>query len=108
MSTLTTFRHDCQTSTSLILNKRLNYLLLAAPLALLGKSGWLGEASCFLLAGLALIPLAEVSLPLFVGWERVKQWLCWRNNNTILLKIIHQNSWAYELMSNSVHELYKC
>ena len=29
---------------------------------MMGKGGLLGEASCFVLAGLALIPLAEVSL----------------------------------------------
>ena len=60
-------RREILISTDLILRRqKLNYLLLFAPLAIVGKSyEWLGESSCFVLAGLALIPLAEVSLFFF-------------------------------------------
>ena len=61
ISTLQTLREECLTSVDRILRKRLNWLLLLAPLAMMGKGGLLGGASCFVLAGLALIPLAEVS-----------------------------------------------
>ena len=60
MEGFTTLLHECLTSVDLILRKRLNWLLIFAPIAILGKSGLLGESSCFVLAGLALIPLAEV------------------------------------------------
>ena len=62
MDTLQTLRHEVLISVDLILRKRLNWLLIFAPVAMMGKGGLLGEASCFVLAGLALIPLAEVSL----------------------------------------------
>lgn len=60
MDGFTTLLHECLSSVDLILRKRLNWLLIFAPLAILGKGGSLGESSCFVLAGLALIPLAEV------------------------------------------------
>ncbi len=34
------------------------------------SSGWLGESTCFVMAGLALIPLAEVRLCFFSCWVR--------------------------------------
>ena len=61
MSIQTELHHSL---TLLLLHKKLNYLLFLAPIALVGQWGnnlILGESSCFVLAGLALIPLAEVS-----------------------------------------------
>lgn len=47
-------------SSELLLDNKLNWLLLMGPLALLGDAtGLLGEAGCFALAGMALIPCAE-------------------------------------------------
>lgn len=34
----------------------------------MGKSGLLGESTCFVLAGLALIPLAEVRYHIYCLW----------------------------------------
>jgi hypothetical protein len=53
-------RCELLSSTNLIMRKKLNWLLVFAPIAIMGKSGLLGESSCFVLAGLSLIPLAEV------------------------------------------------
>jgi calcium/proton exchanger cax len=60
-SDINKLQQECLASTELIFRKKLNWLLVFAPIALMGKSGWLGESTCFVLAGLALIPLAEVS-----------------------------------------------
>ena len=70
---LQTLRHEILTSTDLILRKqKLNYLLFFAPLAIIGKSlEWFGESSCFVLAGLALIPLAEVRSRFFVVFAAI-------------------------------------
>mmetsp|Transcript_30764 Transcript_30764/g.56919 ORF Transcript_30764/g.56919 Transcript_30764/m.56919 type:complete len:681 (+) Transcript_30764:279-2321(+) len=46
-------------STELIFRSKLTYLLLFGPIALIGKTGLFGESTCFVLAGLTLIPLAE-------------------------------------------------
>ncbi|KAL9188370.1 hypothetical protein ACHAXT_006748 [Thalassiosira profunda] len=58
-----TFAHglhaDLITSTELIFRSRLTWLLIFGPVALVGKTGIFGESTCFVLAGLALIPLAE-------------------------------------------------
>eukprot|EP01082_Thalassiosira_pseudonana_P004929 g4582.t1.1.5e174189 g4582 g4582.t1 contig15:1336078-1337697(-) len=58
-SDINKLQQECLASTELIFRKKLNWLLVFAPIALMGKSGWLGESTCFVLAGLALIPLAE-------------------------------------------------
>lgn len=47
------------TSTELIFRNKLTWLLVFGPIALIGKTGIFGEATCFVLAGLTLIPLAE-------------------------------------------------
>lgn len=50
---------DLLLSTELIFRSRLTWLLAFGPVALVGKTGLLGESTCFVLAGLTLIPLAE-------------------------------------------------
>ena len=51
---------DLWNSSGLVLNHKLNLLLFAGPLALLGDAmGMLGETACFALSGIALIPCAE-------------------------------------------------
>ncbi|KAL7530276.1 hypothetical protein ACHAWF_003315 [Thalassiosira exigua] len=50
---------DILTSTELIFRSRLTWLLIFGPIALIGKTGIFGESTCFVLAGLTLIPLAE-------------------------------------------------
>ena len=53
-------------SLKIVLNNQLNWLLIFAPVALVGASTEkLGEAACFLFAGLALIPCAERYVLLF-------------------------------------------
>jgi len=47
------------TSTELIFRSKLTWFLLFGPIALIGKTGIFGESTCFVLAGLTLIPLAE-------------------------------------------------
>lgn len=51
--------NDCMKSTEIIFRTRLNWLLICGPLALIGKSANFDESLCFVLAGLALVPLAE-------------------------------------------------
>jgi hypothetical protein len=47
-------------SMEMVLANKIAVLLLAGPLALIGDGlGFLGEAPCFALAGIALIPCAE-------------------------------------------------
>ena len=47
-------------SSGLVLNNKLNWLLVLGPIALVGDAmGWLGETACFAFSGLALIPCAE-------------------------------------------------
>ncbi len=54
------FKDEVRSSITLMKGTKLNYLLVFAPLAVVGsKSGWLGEFQCFCCAGLALIPCAE-------------------------------------------------
>ena len=56
---MNTIHHDLFTSTELIFRSKLTWLLLFGPIALIGKTGIFGESTCFVLAGLTLIPLAE-------------------------------------------------
>lgn len=51
--------NECMKSTEIIFRSRLNWLLICGPLALIGKSANFDESLCFVLAGLALVPLAE-------------------------------------------------
>ncbi len=51
--------NECMKSTEIMFRNRLNWLLICGPLALIGKSANFDESLCFLLAGLALVPLAE-------------------------------------------------
>jgi hypothetical protein len=47
-------------SSELLFQNKLNWLLLLGPIALLGDAtGWLGEPICFAFSGIALIPCAE-------------------------------------------------
>lgn len=51
---------DLYHSSGLVMNNKLNWLLLMGPFALLGDAtGLLGETACFALSGIALIPCAE-------------------------------------------------
>lgn len=59
---LQTLYQECLVSTELLFCKKITWLLIFGPVSLIGKSGLLGESACFVLAGLALIPLAEVSV----------------------------------------------
>ena len=53
-------KEEAYISLRLVGNNKLNWLLLCGPIALIGSSsGILGEASCFCLSGMALIPCAE-------------------------------------------------
>jgi Ca2+/Na+ antiporter len=56
---MNSIRHELLTSTELIFRSRLTWLLVFGPIALIGKAGVFGESTCFILAGLTLIPLAE-------------------------------------------------
>lgn len=48
------------TSTDLLFQTKLTWLLILGPVALIGDAtGALGEAICFICSGLALIPCAE-------------------------------------------------
>lgn len=51
--------NECIKSTEMMFRSRLNWLLIGGPLALIGKSANFDESLCFILAGLALVPLAE-------------------------------------------------
>ena len=51
---------DLWHSSGIVLNNKLNWLLVLGPIALLGDAtGLLGETACFAFSGLALIPCAE-------------------------------------------------
>jgi hypothetical protein len=51
---------DVWSSTDILFQNRLTWLLLLGPVALVGDAtGLLGEAVCFTCSGLALIPCAE-------------------------------------------------
>jgi len=51
---------DLWASSGVVLNNKLNWLLILGPIALLGDAlGFLGETLCFAFSGLALIPCAE-------------------------------------------------
>jgi hypothetical protein len=51
---------DLWHSSGIVLNNKLNWLLIMGPIALLGDAtGLLGETACFAFSGLALIPCAE-------------------------------------------------
>lgn len=56
---ISNLHNECMKSTEIIFRNRLNWLLICGPLALIGKSANFDESLCFLLAGLALVPLAE-------------------------------------------------
>lgn len=52
--------HEVWMSSELLFSNKLSWLLILGPVALLGDStGLLGEAACFALSGIALIPCAE-------------------------------------------------
>ena len=56
----TTLMEELWSSTEVLFRSKLTWLLITGPLALFGdQSGYIGEASCFALAGIALIPCAE-------------------------------------------------
>lgn len=60
--------HELWLSSALLLSSRISWLLLLGPLALLGDSmGIFGEAICFALSGIALIPCAERYETVFVN-----------------------------------------
>ena len=51
---------DLFASSGVVLNNKLNWLLILGPIALVGDAlGFLNEALCFAFSGLALIPCAE-------------------------------------------------
>jgi tyrosyl-tRNA synthetase len=51
---------DLYHSSGLVMNNKLNWLLIMGPIALLGDAtGLLGETACFAFSGIALIPCAE-------------------------------------------------
>lgn len=51
---------DLFVSSGVVLNNKLNWLLILGPIALVGDAlGFLNEALCFAFSGLALIPCAE-------------------------------------------------
>ena len=51
---------DLYHSSGLVINNKLNWLLIMGPIALLGDAtGLLGETACFAFSGIALIPCAE-------------------------------------------------
>ena len=55
---------DLWVSSGLVINNRLNWLLVLGPIALLGSATeWLGDTACFAFSGLALIPCAERYVP---------------------------------------------
>ena len=55
-----TFWDEVWASTELLFQSKLTWLLLVGPVAVYGDStGYIGESTCFICAGLALIPCAE-------------------------------------------------
>ena len=55
-----TFWDEVWSSTELLFRSKLTWLLLGGPIAVYGDStGFIGEATCFACAGLALIPCAD-------------------------------------------------
>ena len=57
---VTTFWDEIWASTELLFQSKLTWLLLVGPIAVYGDStGYIGESTCFICAGLALIPCAE-------------------------------------------------
>ena len=64
---------DLFVSSGVVLNNKLNWLLILGPVALLGDAlGFLNEALCFAFSGLALIPCAEryVVVAIFFGTQQ--------------------------------------
>ena len=56
----TTLCQEVWSSSELLFQSRITWLLVLGPVALLGDAtGTLGEATCFALSGIALIPCAE-------------------------------------------------
>jgi hypothetical protein len=54
------FREELWTSTDLLFQSKLTWLLVLGPIAVVGElTDTLGPASCFIFAGMALIPCAE-------------------------------------------------
>lgn len=52
--------HEIWVSSELLFSNKLSWLLILGPIALIGDSTqMLGEAACFALSGIALIPCAE-------------------------------------------------
>jgi hypothetical protein len=57
---LFSFQEELWTSTDLLFQSKLTWLLVLGPIAVVGElSETLGPASCFIFAGMALIPCAE-------------------------------------------------
>jgi hypothetical protein len=60
MTNTTTLFQEVWSSSELLFQNRITWLLILGPVALLGDAtGTLGEAACFTLSGIALIPCAE-------------------------------------------------
>jgi hypothetical protein len=58
--TPTTLFQEVWSSSELLFQNKITWLLVLGPVALLGDAtGTLGEAACFTLSGIALIPCAE-------------------------------------------------
>ena len=58
--TATSLMEELWSSTELLFQSKLTWLLIMGPIAVYGdSSGLIGEAACFTCAGLALIPCAE-------------------------------------------------
>jgi hypothetical protein len=57
---LCSFQEELWKSTDLLFQSKLTWLLVLGPIAVAGElTGTLGPASCFVFAGMALIPCAE-------------------------------------------------
>lgn len=57
---VTSFWEEVWASTEMLFQSKLTWLLLVGPIAVYGDStGYIGESTCFICAGLALIPCAE-------------------------------------------------
>jgi hypothetical protein len=66
--------HEVYLSSAVLFSNRISWLLLLGPLALIGdQTGILGEAPCFALSGIALIPCAERYETLFT-WCGLFYW----------------------------------
>ena len=65
--TLMNLANEVWMSSELLLSNKLSWLLILGPIALVGDyTGFLGEAMCFALSGIALIPCAERYVPVVI------------------------------------------